>query len=194
MLTAPVAALLAFNGEGVLFAWSGSVELARAAGPILAALAIGNFLNGLVYVPYQLQLAHGWTSLTLKINVFAVALLVPMILWIVPRYGALGAAWVWIGLNAGYIVLNVGLMHRRLLAAEKWRWYGRDVLLPSLGAATAMLLAYEFKPTDMAGRGVWLAYLCVAYLAALGVSALTIRDYRMRMIGLFVSDRRAVAP
>ena len=62
VLTAPVAALLAFHGEGVLFAWSGSLELARAAGPILAALAVGNFLNGLVHVPYQLQLAHGWTA------------------------------------------------------------------------------------------------------------------------------------
>ena len=98
----------------------------------------------------------------------AVALVVPMILWIVPRHGALGAAWVWIGLNTGYIVLNVGLMHRRLLAAEKWRWYGRDVLLPSLGAAMAMLLAYEFKPADTAGRGVWLAYLCGAYLGGAG--------------------------
>ena len=194
VLTAPVAALLAFHGAGVLFAWSGSVELARAAGPVLAALAIGAFLNGLVYVPYQLQLAHGWTGLTLKINLFAVLLLVPMILWVVPRYGALGAAWVWIGLNAGYIVLNVGLMHRRLLAAEKWRWYGRDALLPSLGAAMAMLLADEFKPADTASRGVWLAYLCGAYLAALGASALTIRDYRTRLVGLFVSDRRAVAP
>jgi len=192
VVTAPVAALLAFHGEGVLFTWSGNVELARAAGPILAALAVGNFLNGLVYVPYHLQVAHGWIGLTLRINVLAVALVVPMILWIVPRHGALGAAWVWIGLNAGYIVLNVGLMHRRLLAAEKWRWYGRDVLLPTLGAAIAMLLAHEFKPSDTANRGVWLAYLCVAYLAALGVSTLTIRDYRMRMIGLLLPRSRPV--
>jgi len=194
LVTAPVTALLAFHGEAVLLAWSGNAELARSAGPIVAALAVGNFLNGLVYVPYHLQVAHGWTGLTLRINVLAVALVVPMILWIVPRHGALGAAWVWIGLNIGYIVLNVGLMHRRLLAAEKWRWYGRDVLLPSLGAAMAMLLAREFHPVDTAGRVVWLAYLCGAYLAALAASALTIRDYRVRMIGLVVLARRTVSP
>ena len=85
-------------------------------------------------------------------------------------------------------------MHRRLLAAEKWRWYGRDVLLPTLAAATAILLAHEFKPTDSANRGVWLAYLCVAYLAALALSALTIRDYRIRMIGLLLPGRRPVSP
>jgi len=190
VLTAPVAVLLAFHGEGVLYAWSGSVDLARAAGPILSALAVGTFLNGLVYVPYQLQLAHGWTGLTLKINVLAVALLVPTIFWVVPRHGAIGAAWVWIALNGGYIVLNVGLMFGRLLPAEKWRWYGRDVLMPASAATAALLVFNGLKPVEFGSRAAWLAYLCVAFVAAMAVAALTIRDYRTRA---FVSIRRVTS-
>ena len=35
-------------------------------------LALGTFLHALMWMPYQYQLAHGWTSLTLKINTLAV--------------------------------------------------------------------------------------------------------------------------
>ena len=125
----------------------------------------------------------------------AVALLVPMILWVVPRQGALGAAWVWIGLNAGYIVLNVGLMHRRLLTAEKWRWYGQRRRCCRAWARRWRCCSVRISSRWItASRGVWLAYLCGAYLAALSACALTIRDYRMRMIRLIVSGRRVVNP
>jgi len=179
VLTAPVAMLLALHGEGALFAWSGSLELATAAAPILAALAIGTFINGLMHMPYQLQLAHGWTSLILKTNVVAVALLVPAILWVVPRYGAVGAAWIWIALNTGYVLLNVGLMHRRILPSEKWDWYGQDVLMPALGATATLLLLSGLRPPHLSDRVAWLAYLSVALGTATACAALTVRDYRI---------------
>ena len=190
MLTAPAAILLAFFGEGVLFAWSGNVDLARNAGPILSALALGTFLNGLMYVPYQLQLAHGWTSFALKTNIVAVSLLVPTIFWVVPRHGALGAAWVWIALNAGYVLVGIQLMHRRLLPTEKWRWYVRDVGLPAIGTTVALLLASYFKPGALSDRLAWLAFLTLGLMAALAVSALSIRDLRM---SVFLSIRRVTS-
>ena len=190
MLTAPAAVLLAFFGEGVLFAWSGNVDLARNAGPILSALALGTFLNGLMYVPYQLQLAHGWTSFALKTNIVAVSLLVPTIFWIVPRHGALGAAWVWIALNAGYVLVGIQLMHRGLLPAEKWRWYARDVGMPAIGTIVALLLASYFKPSSLSDRLAWLAFLTLGLMAALAVSALSIRDLRM---SVFQSIRRVTS-
>lgn len=190
MLTAPAALLLAFFSEGVLFAWSGNVDLARSAGPILSALALGTFLNGLMYVPYQLQLAHGWTSFALKTNIVAVSLLIPTIFWVVPQYGALGAAWVWIALNAGYVLVGIQLMHRRLVPSEKWRWYVRDVGLPVLGAASTLLLLSRFKPDTLGDRLAWLGFLTIGLIAALAVSVLTIRDLRL---SIFVSIRGATS-
>lgn len=187
IITAPVALLLGFFGEGVLFAWSGNVELARRAGPIMSVLAIGTFLNGLMYMPYQLQLAHGWTSLTLKVNTAAVLLLVPAIFWVVPRHGALGAACVWIALNAGYVLAGVHLMHRRLVPDEKWRWYLGDVGLPTL-AATVVLLSLDWlKPNGLGDRIAWLGFLAIAFIAALAACALSVREIRSR---LSVSIRR----
>lgn len=185
LLVAPAALVLAFFGEGVLFAWSGSADLALRAGPILSALSLGNLLNGLMYMPYQLQLAHGWTSLTFKINVVAVALLVPAIFWIVPRHGALGAAAAWIGLNAGYVLIAIHLMHGRLLPAEKWRWYWHDVSLPILGAVAALLSLYGLRPDELHNRVDWLVFLTASMAAALTGSGVMFKSVRTRAAASF---------
>ncbi|MEJ7745205.1 MAG: oligosaccharide flippase family protein [Luteimonas sp.] len=171
VLTAPAVMLLSFFGGGLLFAWSGNIELARQTAPILMALALGTFLNGLMWMPHQCQLAHGWTSLSLKTNLVAVVLLIPAILWIVPRYGALGAAWIWVALNAGYVLIALQFMHARLLVREKSRWYLQDVLLPSGGAAAVMLLARLLQPAAYQNRWHWFAFLALTAIAAILASA-----------------------
>ena len=187
VLTAPAAMLLAFFAEGVIFAWSNDAELARHVGPILAALVVGTYLNGLMYMPYQLQLAYGWTSLALKTNIAAVAVLVPAIFWVVPRFGPMGAAWVWIVLNAGYVLIAVHFMHRRILPQEKRRWYLADVGAPSLAALTIMALAAVLKPHGLDDRAAWLGFLIAALGCAAIASVTAATDLRTRA---FVSIRR----
>jgi O-antigen/teichoic acid export membrane protein len=189
--TAPVALLLVFHGKGVLYAWSADLALALTAGSILSVLAFGTLLHCLMQLPYQAQLAHGWTSLALKVNVAAVVLLVPALFWVVPHHGAMGAAWVWIVLNVAYMVVNVGLMHTRILAQEKWRWYGRDVLAPILGATAALVVVGGLKPDDFGNRVAWLVYLSFALTAAVAGATLAIRDYRQRVFVLFRRPRSA---
>ena len=55
-------------------------------------------------------------------------------------YGVEAAAMAWILLNAGYVIIGLPLMHRRLLPAEKWRWYGQDVLVPMCAALVPLLV------------------------------------------------------
>jgi O-antigen/teichoic acid export membrane protein len=124
-----------------------------------------------MWTPYQLQLAHGWTALAVKVNVIAVIVLIPAILWIVPAQGAIGAAWVWVALNAGYLVVTVLFMHRRLLPTEKWRWYGCDVAAPLL-AATLMAALCRWVVPDETGKIVEFVVLlmssgCVLLAAAM---------------------------
>ena len=68
VLTAPAVMLLVFFAEGVVYMWSGNTDLAINTAPLLSILALGSFLNCLSYLPYNLQLAHGWTSLLIKTN------------------------------------------------------------------------------------------------------------------------------
>ena len=93
-----------------------------------------------MWMPYQMQLAHGWTSLSIRINLVAVAVIIPAILWVVPIYGAIGAAWIWVVLNTGYCVIEVHFMFRRILVGEKWAWYWNDVLIPLVASVLSALL------------------------------------------------------
>jgi O-antigen/teichoic acid export membrane protein len=132
--------------DTVLSAWTGNPTLTQAAAPILRILAFGTLLGGFIGVPFQMQLAYGWTKLTVKMNLVAVALLVPMLFLVVPRYGGIGAAWVWVTLNAGYVLLGVHFMHLQVLPSEKLRWYGQDVITPASAAAAAALVCRYSLP------------------------------------------------
>ena len=67
-------------------------------------------------------------------NLVAVIVLVPALVVIVPIHGTVGAASVWIALNAGYVLVQAPLMHRRILRDGLWPWYRHGVVVPILVA------------------------------------------------------------
>jgi O-antigen/teichoic acid export membrane protein len=165
------AIVLIIFADTVLSAWTGNPTLTQDAAPILRVLAFGTLLSGFMAIPYQMQLAYGWTQLTIKMNFVAVALLVPTLFLVVPRYGGIGAAWVWVGLNAGYLLFGIYFMHLAVLPSEKWRWYGRDVIVPA-SAALATALACRYCMPNRASTMIEVLVLaftsaCVVIAAAL---------------------------
>ncbi|MFH1602806.1 MAG: oligosaccharide flippase family protein [Pseudomonadota bacterium] len=186
--TAPAAILLCLFSGGAVFMWSGDVGLAANAAPLLSALVLGTFLNGLMWMPYQCQLAHGWTNLVFKANIAGAAVLVPAIFWAVPHYGAIGAAWIWVAVNIGLILVVIPLMHRRLIPREKWNWYVGDVLLPLGGAGAIALSAMGLQPESYQDRWHWLVFLSITGCLALAGSAALADRFRPRLLAI-VSQR-----
>ncbi|MBT8565444.1 oligosaccharide flippase family protein [Polynucleobacter paneuropaeus] len=149
VLLIPVALAIVLFSEPLLYVWTGNVNLARLVAPLLALIALGTLLNGFMHIPYMVQLAHGWTGFAVRMNTVAVCLEVPFLLWVVPRFGSIGAAWVWLTLNAGYLLIGTHFMHRRLIPGEKWIWYKNAVFKPLIFGAIAMfLLRYTITLPD----------------------------------------------
>src|SRR5260370_34872948 len=102
---------------------------------------------------------------------FGVFAWVPAILWIVPVYGAIGAAWMLATTNAGCLLFEIPLMHRRLLPADKWSWCGRDVAIPLAAATAAAFLCRWAMPHDLGKLGEFSVLLttstCVLRASAL---------------------------
>ena len=63
MMGSAAIVLIAF-ADTALNAWTGDSSVTRYAAPLLRVLALGTLLNGFVGIPYQLQLATGWHSLS----------------------------------------------------------------------------------------------------------------------------------
>ena len=151
---------------------------------VLRVLALGNLINGLMWIPYQTQLAAGWTSLATRINVVSIIFIVPAILWATPLYGAIGAAWVWVGLNAGYVLIGSHFMYRKMLKEEKWSWFLCDLFIP-LAFATIVAGGLSQIMTPPLGRFnhlIWLLSVSVATLVGGALGASYVRRYAMLYI------------
>lgn len=177
VLAGAAAFLLIAYAENILRLWTGDQALALAVAPLLALLAVGTFLNILMHIPYMLQLAHGWSGLAAKINLVAVSVLVPAIFWVVPRYGAMGAAALWALLNAGYVSIGIHIMHSRLIPEEKWRWYGQDVVLPAATAGGWILISYLAMPPTLE-KGAELAWIAASAVGGLFLGTLSATSLR----------------
>lgn len=124
--------------------WTGDGALAQRTARLFRILLLGNLLNALMWMPYRSQLAVGWTALSAKINWVAVLCLVPAIFVFAPGYGAEGAAWILVLLNAAYLTLGVHFMFKQILTGEKWRWYRDDVAKPVLAATLPVIFVAVF--------------------------------------------------
>ncbi len=141
---------------------------------LFCLMLIGTALNCAVTLPYGLQLAYGWTRLSLYKNILAVALFVPSLLFAVRHFGTVGAASMWIALNAGYFLFEIPVMHRRLLRREMGGWYLRDIALPLLlslliGGVARMTTPVSLERFEMRfGMLLWVGF--ASGLAILGIA------------------------
>jgi O-antigen/teichoic acid export membrane protein len=135
-------------------------------------LTIGNMFLGLMVLPLALQLAFGWTKLSLYKNAVALIVFVPAMFFMVTRFGAVGAAAVWIMLTAGYVMFEIPIMHMRVLPHEKSKWYLHDVGIPVLVSVLVAGSVRLLLPTTVPLWGyLVIAAACVTVAMLLSTAA-----------------------
>lgn len=167
----PVTGLIALFSQQILLLWTGDQDVVTHTHALVSLLIIGSSLNAMMQLPYSLQLSHGWTKLALYMNLVSVAVLIPCMVYLTSLYGAIGAAIVWVLLNAGYVLIGIQLMHRRLLKAEKWNWYFQDFATPLTGVLVVALPAYLWHP-EIDNTLLQLLWLAMTLVASWTVAAL----------------------
>jgi O-antigen/teichoic acid export membrane protein len=177
VLILPATAVIAMFSEAILAIWTQNPTTAANAHQLVSILVCGTALNVLGHVPYALQLSNAWTKLALYGNSIAIMILVPMIVYMTDRYGAVGAASVWVILNAGYVLIAVPLVHQHLLPGQNRRWYCMDVGLPILASfGTAGLGRVLVAGPISTATELW--HLTVVLLSTYSVTALSTQTTR----------------
>jgi O-antigen/teichoic acid export membrane protein len=186
----PVTVIMALYSSKLMWLWTGNPVLVDRTHVVVTLLVIGTALNGLMNIPYALQLANGWTSLAFYLNLVAAIVMVPLIFLLSIHYGAPGAAAAWILLNAIYVVIGIQIMHRRLLKGEMWKWYGVDVGLPLLAA---LIVAYLGKPLiNIAGSRPWVfCALATVFVGTLLASAAAAPEIRRALVQQIIAPKPA---
>jgi O-antigen/teichoic acid export membrane protein len=146
-LILPPAMVVAGFPATLLWAWSGDAVLAAQAGPVLGILVLGSALNGLMNIPYAIQLAHGSTRLFFWCNLVAVMVQVPLVIGGALLFGPVGAALGWPLLNLCYVVLITPLIHRRALPGAQREWLLHDAAIPLLLALAAVACCLTLAPS-----------------------------------------------
>jgi O-antigen/teichoic acid export membrane protein len=122
----PIASILLFFSYKVLLLWTGSADIAIHSAPTLSILAVAAIFNSMMQIPFMLQLAAGITWISLWNNAINLIVLVPLMYFLINRYGVAGAGIAWLIFNVLYYLIVPHVMHSYILPKEKVRWYFQD--------------------------------------------------------------------
>jgi O-antigen/teichoic acid export membrane protein len=175
----PVAVILCIYSKQILLLWTQDPTVAERTYRIASVLVVGTAFAGLGNIPYALQLASGWTSLSVYVNLAAVAVTVPLMIVLTSTFGAVGAASCWLMVNGVSLAVTTRLIHRRLLPQAQASWYRQDIGAPML-VAVCVAGAYRLVVPLSDNRLLMVVHLlgCAALtLLATGYSALATRRY-----------------
>jgi O-antigen/teichoic acid export membrane protein len=187
-LVASMAFVIIGFAEPILQIWTGNPVIASNVAPLLSVYVIGTMLNAVLTVPFLVQVAHGWTGLTLRFASIALVFSSLGLAWAIPRYGALGASWMWVALNLVNLLVTPIFMHRKLLTNEARIWYVQDVALPFAVAGSIVFGMRQLgQPTGVAAS---LAMVLVTALLALGATLLCVPSVNGAAVQAMVGFRR----
>jgi len=173
VLVLPLAATIGFFSHEIALLWLQDSSVAKEVAPIASLLVIGTALNGMMNIPFALQLAYGNTKIGLYISACLVAGLVPAMILAVSWYGVTGGAAIWGVINGLYLLVALPLTHKYLLPGETGNWVKFDLLPPLVaalviaGIGRAALEPGQSAVATLAAVGsIWLLATIVAALSA----------------------------
>jgi O-antigen/teichoic acid export membrane protein len=122
-LVLPVAGLLILFNQQFLTLYLGNVDRTVYIAPIFTLLMFGYAVHSLLYIPYALSLAHGWTRYGINISIVIIVVMTPITIMATLKYGAMGAASAWVVLSLGYLCFSVKYLHQKIHKDWMWEFY-----------------------------------------------------------------------
>lgn len=175
----PAAIVIAVFSEQLLWLWTNNQEIVNEAATLVSLITIGTMLNGLVNIPYSVQLAYGYLKLGLIVNFVSAIVLMPAFYFGVANHGVIAAGWIWLILNLGYVLINVSIMHRKYLRKQAGRWYAQDIL-PVIGGVCVAVIGIDQLVPSFDSKwfiAIKIVFAGIAGLAVACVLAAYIRRY-----------------
>jgi len=179
--TIPAGMTVALFAGDLIRVWTGSAIIAQRAGLVASLLLGGQLLQAISVVPFYVALAHGNVTLNLQINIASVLLITPLLIFLIIKYGIVGAGFSWLIINLCTLPPYIYFLHRRFLPGELQKWVLRDVLRPLLAALPIILLARLFFPVP-SSRLLILGLIGLVWSMSAAAAACTIPELRVELI------------
>jgi len=132
ILVLPAAFFLGYFSPVFLSVWIGNPITVSHVAPLFTILLAGVTLQSLQVIPYAFQLAHKWSSFTLKSNLILMPLVLIGYAFGSRMWGGFGTAVVWLAYSCISMLLIHIFLHKRILYDARLTWIKHAFLLPSL--------------------------------------------------------------
>lgn len=168
----PAAIIVSLFSAQILLLWTNDDLIVSNSYLVVSIFIFGTAINGLMNLPYGLQIANGWTKLSFYLNLIASIFQIPLIYLFSINFGVIGSAIAWVILNVCLGFISVHIMHSRLLKGEKWKWYVCDVGIPFLSAFIISLIWRLLIPNDLS-KWSTVIYIFLASITSLIAASFT---------------------
>lgn len=142
ILSSLITFILVLNAHTILLLWTSNRELADYGAIIVKFYAFGTMCMVLAGIPYGLQFAMQKLSLHLKGNLMFIVIYLPLLILVVPNYFAYGAGLLWVFLNAGWLMVWCGVVHRNMIPNMHLEWMIRYICIPMLPNVAFSVVLY----------------------------------------------------
>lgn len=142
IIAGSAAITLVVTAKPLLIAWTGDLDLAEQATPILRLYSAGNLFLCIAAFAYYLQYAKGNLRYHFIGNIGLAAILIPSIIFAATHFGGIGAGYVWLIMNGLFLFIWVAFVHHKLEPKlhNSWLWHDSIKLL---------------FPASLVGLGLW---------------------------------------
>lgn len=181
----PLAAVIGFHAQPLIFAWTGDVAAAQWSHSILLWYSLGSAIMAASAFQFYLQYAHARLELHVWYSVVSAVVTVPVMFLAIQYQGAYGAALAWFGLRLVSFMIWPLIVHNRLAPGIHGQWLHdmvRICLMTALGIAISEPL---FRLIASGDRLTTFLGLAVCGLITLTLVAASYKPLAARIYVLF---------
>lgn len=141
----PIVTLIVIFPKQVLYVWTGNSILSGQVGSILSLYAFANGILAIAAFPFYLQFAKGDLFLHVFGNVLSLMITVPLLVILIPKFGALAAGFILLSMNITYFFLWTPIIHRRFYLGLHRKWFINDIGLIALSLVVGGFVMNSFS-------------------------------------------------
>lgn len=178
----PIGLTLVVFSRELLLLWTQSSQTADNIHLVASLLIVGSVALAVQAIPFRLALAAAWTRLTIYLGSCAIIIIVPLLIFLIQRYGMVGAGISWIALNCAVVLVFIFLLHRRLLKGHAARWFLCDMAPSFLIALLFAILGRSYVTPEMSMVRILVSIGLILVASCSVCLALFMRErYRFRL-------------
>lgn len=101
-------------------------------------------------------------------------------------YGGVGAAWIWVLLNLGYVSVGMHFMFKKLLRTEKRTWYVEDILKPMAYIVSVVIFFRATVYVNLESELTRLLFYIVVWFISVAFAVFMSSTLRPLMLNMFL--------